>query len=103
MPDLVDYLSEGDTTPRISIKKTGSGGLYGEYEFGLSSGSLEGAIRPFGGDQVFLFGYEGMDEMDEVSGSGWAHLQSQDLLVGEFVETYGKFTAQRLPQKRRTH
>jgi len=42
--------------------------------------------------------------MDAVSGCGWLRLTGPDALEGEFVESYGRFTAKRdqpKPVKRR--
>ena len=99
MPEMEDYLKLGDEPPLIQIRATGYGRLYGEYSFGLSGGSLDGEIREFGGERIFLFGYEGSDEMDAASGAGWARLTDRDHLEGEFLN-YGPFTARRVRTSR---
>lgn len=89
------YFDESDELPFISIHASAHERVYGDYHFGLSNGRLDGQVREFAGEVVLLFGYEGSDEMDPVNGAGWAQYQSQDRLVGEFLGTYGRFTAMR--------
>jgi len=94
LSNLEDYLELGDKPPYLLIKASKYGGFHGEYSFGLSSGVLDGDIREFGGEKIFLFGYEGGDEMDPASGAGWARITELDRLEGEFL-SYGPFTARR--------
>ena len=93
------YLEESDEPPLIRIDKPEHGSFYGTYHFGLSSGSLDGALRVFGGNQILIFGYEGKDEMDEVYGGGWARINSRGELEGEFMSRIGRFTAERVRTK----
>ncbi len=44
---------------------------------------------------MLLFAYDGNDEMDEVKGAGWLQLKDREHLIGEFVSTYGRLTAER--------
>ena len=100
------YFDESDESPFISIRASAHEQVYGDYHFGLSDGHLDGLVREFGREGVFLFGYEGSDEMDPVNGAGWAQVQSQDRLVGEFIGTYGEFVAMRKQisgNRRETH
>jgi hypothetical protein len=90
-----DYFGESDEPPFVRIQRAKHGQLLGEYHFGLSDGKLDGEVRAFGEESVFLFGFEGTDEMDQVNGAGWAQLHDRDELVGEFIGTYGRFTAKR--------
>jgi len=52
----------------------------GEFAFGCVTGSFAG-----GGDHdAVQFDWDGNDEMDEVSGDGWAEVQPDGSLKGEF-------------------
>ncbi|MBE9212653.1 hypothetical protein IQ247_07970 [Plectonema cf. radiosum LEGE 06105] len=46
----------------------------GDFQFGLVSGSLDGDLEKSGVSERFAFTWEGQDEMDEASGSGWMQL-----------------------------
>lgn len=73
----------------------------GEFQFGLVSGGIDGRVV----DDVkskenkrFEFTWEGNDECDPASGSGWLRLNDKDSLEGEFKIHYGDsstFSAQR--------
>ena len=59
----------------------GSKGM-GEFQFGLVSGEVDGEIVVDGGDERFEFTWEGNDECDPASGSGWLRLKDENLMVG---------------------
>ena len=73
----------------------GDHGLHGEYEIGLSSGSIDGDLREFGCEKVVVFGYDGVDEMDPDTDGGWLQPLENDTLEGEFMGALGRFTARR--------
>ena len=73
------YVAQGDKPPFVSFNKVSYGSLPGEYYFGLSSGRLAGHLREFGGEQVLLFNFAGSEEMDQVTGAGWAQLTAPAL------------------------
>ena len=52
----------------------------GEFQFGLVSGSIDGELAK----DKFKFTWDGVDECDEVSGSGWVKLKEPDILEGAF-------------------
>ena len=54
----------------------------GDFQFGLVSGSLDGDLETLGLSERFSFTWEGQDEMDEASGSGWMQLVSEDEVEG---------------------
>ena len=54
----------------------------GNFQFGLVSGYLDGYIEVVSGKERFVFTWEGQDEMDPVTGSGWMKLKSEDEVVG---------------------
>ena len=56
----------------------------GEFQFGLVSGGLNGDLEQNSEQTHFTFTWEGQDEMDEASGSGW-------LKLGENAEIEGFF------------
>ena len=43
----------------------------GDFQFGLVSGGIDGEAVKLGNAERFEFTWEGQDEMDPVSGSGW--------------------------------
>lgn len=97
MEDLGDdYWEDEPEAPfiRLEVPRGGSG-LWGEYEIGLSSGSIDGDLREFGGETVVIFGYDGVDEMDPTNGGGWLQVLDNDTLEGEFMGALGRFTAAR--------
>lgn len=102
MPDLGEaYLKAGLGPPSMQLHAPASKRLWGQYQIGLSVGSLQGNLREFGGEQVVIFGYVGMDEMEPVSGGSWMRLLNADTLEGEFMENVGRFTARREQAKSR--
>jgi hypothetical protein len=52
----------------------------GEFVFGCVTGSIHGTVD---GDTV-EFTWSGNDEMDQVDGDGWAELQEDGTLEGQF-------------------
>lgn len=89
------YIDESDEEAQITFKKPSHGNWDGSYHFGLSDGEINGAVREFGGEALFIFGFEGSDEMDTVAGGGWARINGRDELEGEFLSHYGEFKAVR--------
>ena len=61
----------------------------GDFQFGLVSGGLDGYVEAVGEKERFAFTWEGCDEMDEASGSGWLELSSADEVEGMFNLHYG--------------
>ena len=55
----------------------------GEFQFGLVSGQLDGEVEKVGNKERFFFTWEGSDEMDPVSGSGWLALKTRNTLEGK--------------------
>lgn len=74
-----DYLNM-DVFPYIKIRPS----MLGNFQFGLVSGAIDGKIVDYNGEESFEFTWEGNDENDPVSGSGWIKLKDKDLLEGEF-------------------
>jgi hypothetical protein len=54
----------------------------GNFQFGLVSGYLDGYIEDKFGKEIFVFTWEGQDEMDPVTGSGWMRLIDKNEIVG---------------------
>jgi hypothetical protein len=94
-----NYFDLGEEQPHLTITRSGTEDLRGEYAIGLSTGSLDGALRTFGAETIFIFGYAGMDEMDPVDGAGWIRQTGPDTLEGEFMGVLGRFRAQRKASK----
>lgn len=95
-----DYFDLGEEKPYLSLTSSGTEDVRGEYAIGLSTGSLDGALRQFGDETIYIFGYAGMDEMDPVDGAGWIRLAGPDTLEGEFLGVLGRFQARRKAAKR---
>jgi hypothetical protein len=60
----------------------------GEFQFGLVTGSIDGDLEDNNGKERFAFTWDGADEMDEASGSGWLQLSSKDEVEG-LIELHG--------------
>ena len=54
----------------------------GEFQFGLVRGMIDGYLEGEPPEQRFAFTWDGSDEMDPVSGSGWMRLRSTDEVRG---------------------
>ncbi len=54
----------------------------GSFQFGLVSGGLDGEVVKLGKTERFEFTWEGQDEMDPVSGSGWLKMSTPDRVEG---------------------
>jgi hypothetical protein len=57
LPEMMDeYLDEGESKPCIRLKAGYEDTIGGEYEIGLSTGGLDGAVRSFGEETIVVFG-----------------------------------------------
>ncbi|MSP12368.1 MAG: hypothetical protein EXR62_05355 [Chloroflexi bacterium] len=54
----------------------------GDFQFGLVTGSIDGEIIQDGTDERFEFTWDGSDESDEATGSGWLRVQPADTIQG---------------------
>ncbi len=61
--------------------RIGSNGI-GDFQFGLVSGGLDGEVVETGNLERFDFTWEGQDEMDPASGSGWLRLSGKNKARG---------------------
>ncbi len=78
----------------IRIGSNGSG----DFQFGLVSGWIDGEVVKTGDTERFEFTWEGQDEVDPASGSGWLNLSGVDKLRGRIKFHLGdssEFTAVR--------
>lgn len=57
----------------------------GEFQFGLVSGSIDGRIADCGGEKRLEFTWDGNDECDLASGSGWLRKKGEDMIEGEIA------------------
>lgn len=55
----------------------------GDFQFGLVSGEIDGKVVKCLNGKRFEFTWEGNDECDPASGSGWVKIKEKDLLEGE--------------------
>jgi hypothetical protein len=90
-----DFLAEGDGPPQFKLSASKFGDINGDYAFSYSSGTISGALREFGGETLLIFGFDGSDDMDAVTGAGWAKWVAPNQITGEFLNDYGPFTATR--------
>jgi hypothetical protein len=70
----------------------------GSFQFGLVSGGLDGYLERKPPKQRFVFTWEGNDEMDPVTGSGWLTLKDENELLGSIKRHLGdrsRFKARR--------
>lgn len=63
----------------IEIDKRGSG----EFQFGLVRGSIDGELVKDASGETLEFTWDGEDENDEASGSGWLRLKDKNTLQGK--------------------
>ncbi len=63
----------------VKIGKAGNG----EFQFGLVSGAMDGKIVNHPEGKRFEFMWEGNDECDDASGSGWFRQKGADEIEGE--------------------
>ena len=56
----------------------------GDFQFGLVSGDIDGKMVKLADGERFEFTWEGNDECDSASGSGWCNIKGKDVLEGEF-------------------
>jgi uncharacterized protein YndB with AHSA1/START domain len=59
------------------------GNRLGNFQFGLVSGQLDGEFEKVEDEERFYFTWDGSDEMDPVSGSGWLKLVNQNRIEGK--------------------
>jgi hypothetical protein len=57
-------------------------GRSGKFQFGLVQGHLDGEVVKDGAAERFEFTWEGSDECDEASGSGWLKVKNKNVLEG---------------------
>jgi hypothetical protein len=69
-----EYINE-EGQPFIEFEKKGSG----KFQFGLVSGDISFVQSQRDGRSAVEWTWEGMDEMDECSGRGWAILEGDEL------------------------
>ena len=72
-----EYL-DMDVLAYITIDAQGSG----DFQFGLVCGQLDGDVIKEADQERFDFTWEGNDESDEASGSGWLKLNGKTKLTG---------------------
>ena len=63
----------------IEINEKGAG----DFQFGLVTGQIDGEVVKDKSGEKLEFTWEGGDENDEASGSGWLRLQDKNILEGK--------------------
>ena len=63
----------------IEINERGAG----DFQFGLVTGQIDGEVVKDKSGEKLEFTWEGCDENDEASGSGWLRLQDKNTLEGK--------------------
>ncbi len=61
----------------------------GDFQFGLVSGGIKGKVVNHDGRERFEFRFNGMDEMDPISGEGWIERMGEDVVEGKFIFDHG--------------
>jgi hypothetical protein len=61
----------------------------GEFQFGLVTGSIDGEITKTASSEILEFTWDGSDECDEVSGSGWIKLKDKTTIEGKINFHHG--------------
>ncbi len=74
-PDFGDDYLRMEVEPYIRLEQQGKQ-VTGEYHVGLQQGDIDGRLQD---DAHAVFSFEGMDEMDEVSGAGTITLNGDRL------------------------
>lgn len=69
----------------ITINKNNGG----EFQFGLVTGMIDGAINQTASGEILEFTWDGSDECDEASGSGWLKLKDKTTLEGKIKLHHG--------------
>jgi hypothetical protein len=72
-----DYINM-ETQAYIEIDKKG----HGTFQFALVRGNINGEIQDVSGEKWFDFTWEGNEEYDQISGSGWLKLINENELNG---------------------
>lgn len=91
-----DYLNM-EVQAYIRIRRDGGG----DFQFGLVSGQIDGEVV----GERFEFTWDGNDECDEASGSGWLEMESRNKLEGEVKIHHGDsstLAAERAPKANST-
>ncbi len=57
---------------------------HGLFQFGLVCGDIDGRIIDYSDEKRFDFTWDGNDECDHASGSGWVIIKEIDMIEGEF-------------------
>lgn len=74
-PDFDDDYLHLETNPYVKLRQSGNR-VEGEYHIGLQTGNIDGRLED---KNRVTFSFEGMDEMEEVSGAGTATLDGDHL------------------------
>jgi hypothetical protein len=61
----------------------------GEFQFGLVTGMIDGEINKTASGEVLEFTWDGSDECDEASGSGWLKLKDKATMEGKIKLHHG--------------
>jgi hypothetical protein len=69
-----------DVPAYIEISKGGGG----HFQFGLVRGEIYGKVIKYPDGNRFRFTWEGYDENDPLSGSGWIKTEDNSKAIGEF-------------------
>ena len=76
-PDFDDSYLHLERPAYVTLRREGDR-IVGEYHVGLQAGTIDGRERPEGS---VVFSFEGMDEMEDVSGAGTIILENNRLTL----------------------
>lgn len=57
--------------------------MYKDFQFGLVTGEIDGEVVSYANEKMFEFTWEGNDECDPATGSGWVRIKGKDVLDGK--------------------
>jgi hypothetical protein len=92
-----DYLNL-EVEAYIRIRRDGGG----DFQFGLVSGEIDGEVVTTADGDRFEFTWDGNDECDEASGSGWLEMESKNRLEGMIKIHHGDSSTLAAERARKT-
>ena len=96
MPNFDEgYLEDGDEPAQMTLKVDKNGSVSGHCNAATMNAHIEGRLCTFGSETVLIVCAEGTDDGDAFNVAGWMRLSGSNTLVGEFLNDFGEFTAER--------
>ena len=77
---------EGQAYIKLDAKNSGN------FKFATINGCIDGKMIHYLEGEQFEFNWEGAEEGQDISGSGWVKLKSKNIIKGEFRFFFGEDT-----------